>query len=187
MLNIDSSLIAEMREKPYRDAYVASQIRMTVPLQIRELRKNKGFTQPELAERAGMGQPRISELEKPGERRLTIETLLRIASALDIGLQVRFLPYGELIDWSEGLDIENFNLPTFDEELAEAQLEAPKIASLPKKEVRGIRLVHDMHDMAEAGIAQAPKEQPHSGENFTALAMAANSGVRNETIVHPLG
>ena len=120
-MNIDSSLIAELREKPYRDAYVASQIRMTLPLQIRELRKGREWTQPELAEQAGMAQPRISELEKPGERRLTIETLLRLASAFDVALQVRFVPFGELIDWSEGLDIDNFVVQPFEAEVREAE------------------------------------------------------------------
>ena len=50
-----------------------------------------------------MTQPRISELETPGERKLTIETLLRLASAFDVALQVRFVPYSELVDWTEHL------------------------------------------------------------------------------------
>lgn len=124
MMNINSSLVGELREKEYRDAYVESQIRMTLPLQIRELRKRREWTQPELAERAGMGQPRISELEKPGERRLTVETLLRLASAFDVGLQVRFVPFGELIDWGEGIDIDNFNVQPFQEELDEAEMQS---------------------------------------------------------------
>lgn len=132
MMNINSSLVGELHEKEYRDAYVESQIRMTLPLQIRELRKRREWTQPQLADRAGMGQPRISELEKPGERRLTIETLLRLASAFDVGLQVRFIPFGELIDWSEDLDIDNFNVLPFEKELAEA-VQATIVQLIPKK------------------------------------------------------
>jgi|ERR1700732_4400220 len=76
----------------------------------------------QLAEFAGMAQPRISELEKPGERRLTIETLLRrIASAFDVGLQVRFVPFSKLIDWSEELNIYNFTVLPFGEELEQAE------------------------------------------------------------------
>jgi transcriptional regulator with XRE-family HTH domain len=129
-MNINSSLIAELREKAYRDAYVASQIRMTLPLQVRGLRKRREWTQPELAEHAGMAQPRISELEKPGERRLTIETLLRLASAFDVALQVRFVPFSELIDWSEDLDIDNFAVQPFDAEVAEAERAA--ILAIPR-------------------------------------------------------
>jgi transcriptional regulator with XRE-family HTH domain len=135
-MNTDSSLIAEMRDKAYRDAYVGSQIRMTLPLQVRELRKRREWTQPQLAEYAGMAQPRISELEKPGERRLTIETLLRLASAFDVALQVRFVAFGELIDWSEGLDIDNFAVQPFETEVAEAKRNA--ILSVPRKPSAGV-------------------------------------------------
>jgi transcriptional regulator with XRE-family HTH domain len=132
MMNTSSSLVGELREKEYRDAYVEAQIRMTLPLQIRELRKRREWTQPQLAERARMGQPRISELEKPGERRLTIETLLRLASAFDVGLQVRFVPFGELIEWGEDLDVDNFDVLPFEKELAESVRNAG-VQSIPKK------------------------------------------------------
>ena len=136
MMNINSSLVGELREKEYRDAYVESQIRMTLPLQVRELRKRREWTQPELAERAGMGQPRISELEKPGERRLTIETLLRLASAFDVALQVRFVPYGDLIDWSEGVEIDNFDVRPFEVEIAEAERAA--VMAIPRIPPRSV-------------------------------------------------
>ena len=68
-----------------------------------------------------MAQPRISEIEKPGERRLNIETLLRLASAFDVALQVRFVPFSEFIDFSEDIDLDNFALDTFEEEVAEAE------------------------------------------------------------------
>lgn len=148
-MNTNSSLITEMREKAYRDAYVGSQIRMTLPLQIRGLRKSLGdeWTQHKLAARAGMAQPRISELETPGERRLTIETLLRIASAFDVALQVRFLRFSELIDWSEGLDIENFAVPPFDLELAEAERAAT--LAIPRRPPANLAAA------ASAGASQA--------------------------------
>jgi transcriptional regulator with XRE-family HTH domain len=116
-VNINSSLITELKDKQYRDAYVASQIRISLPLQTRALRKSREWTQPELAEHAGMAQPRISEIEKPGERRLNIETLLRLASAFDVALQVRFVPFSQLIDFSEDLDLDTFAIEPFTEEL----------------------------------------------------------------------
>lgn len=128
-MNINSSLVSEMKDKQYRDAYVASQIRIGLPMQTRALRKSRDWSQPELAEYAGMAQPRISEIEKPGERRLNIETLLRLASAFDVALQVRFVPFSEFIDFSEDIDLDNFALDTFEEEVAAAEererLQAP--------------------------------------------------------------
>ncbi len=116
-MNTNSSLVAELKDKTYRDAYVASQIRIGLPLQVRALRKSRRWTQPELAEHANMAQPRISEIEKPGERKLNIDTLLRLAAAFDVGLQVRFVPFSELINTSEGLDLDNLWIPSFDTEL----------------------------------------------------------------------
>jgi transcriptional regulator with XRE-family HTH domain len=120
MLNTNSSLVNELREKQYRDAYVASQIRVSLPFQIRALRENRPMTQPELGKLAGMTQPRISEIERPGERRLNVDTLLRLASALDVALQIRFVPFSELIDWADDLDIDSYRVPSFGEELRES-------------------------------------------------------------------
>ena len=120
-MNINSSLTNELRSKKYRDAYVASQIRMALPFQIRALRKERGLSQGDLAVLTGMAQPRISEIEKPGERRLNIETLLRVASGLDVGLQIRFVPFSEIVDSSERFDPDNFHVPSFDDELAKLE------------------------------------------------------------------
>jgi len=120
-VNIHSSLIAELRDKTYRDAYVASQIRIGLPFQIRALRKAKDWTQDRLAEYAGMAQPRIAEIEKPGERRLNLDTLLRLAAAFDVALEVRFVLFSELIDRSEAFDPNDFTVKSFNEELSDAE------------------------------------------------------------------
>jgi transcriptional regulator with XRE-family HTH domain len=123
-VNIHSSLVAELKDKRYRDGYVASQITFGLPLQIRALRAERDWTQGELADAAGMTQPRIAEIEKPGKRRLNLETLLRIASAYDVGLEVRFVPFGKLVGDSEGFSPDSFRVPSFDDELKEAEREA---------------------------------------------------------------
>lgn len=137
-MNINSSLTKELQDKTYRDAYVASQIRMVLPFQVRGLRKSRGLSQGELAALAGMAQPRISEIEKPGERSLNIDTLLRIALGLDVALQIRFVPFSDLVSWSENFDPDNFRIPSFDDELAggthttipdEKSLEVPSFSS----------------------------------------------------------
>ena len=95
-MTTDSSLVNELQKKEYRDAYVASPIRIGIPFRIRALRNQHGWSQEEFADHVGMSQPRVSEMERPGERRPNIETLLRIAAALDVGLQVRFVPFLEM-------------------------------------------------------------------------------------------
>src|SRR5439155_8985223 len=78
--------------------------------------KSKSWTQRELAEKTGMMQPRISAMLKPGGVKFTLETLSRLASALDVGLMVKFVPFSELARWSEQFDPESFHVPSFDEE-----------------------------------------------------------------------
>ena len=132
-INIHSSLVNELRDKDYRDAYAASLIRIGVPMQIRALRKSRGLSQPELARLADMAQPRICEIEKPGERRPNLETLLRLANALDVGLQVRFVPFDQLIHDDEAEDLDNLSIKTFDEIVKEAEEEEPRGASQKRK------------------------------------------------------
>jgi len=116
-VNSKSQLANQLSDKAYRDAYVASQIRVGLPMQCRALRENLELTQPELAKTAGMTQPRISELERPGERKLNIETLLRLASAFDVALQVRFVPFSRLVDDDDAIDLDNFYIRPYEEDM----------------------------------------------------------------------
>ena len=109
-------LAAKLRNPAYRKAFVASQINIGIPFQIRALMKTRGWTQEKLAERTGMLQPRISAMLKPGKVRPNIETLRRIAEAFDCALLVKFAPFSELALWSESFDPENFNAPAFEED-----------------------------------------------------------------------
>lgn len=61
---------------------------------IQRVRKEKGFTQAELAEKAGLSEISIRKYEN-GDRKPKIETLQRIASALDVGLDA-FLTNAEI-------------------------------------------------------------------------------------------
>jgi transcriptional regulator with XRE-family HTH domain len=112
-----TSLLLELSDKTYRDSYVGAQIRIGVPFQVRALRTSRGWSQGELAQRAQMAQPRISEIEKPGERSLNIDTLLRLASAFDCAVAVSFVPFSQLVVSSESFDPGSFEVPTFQEEL----------------------------------------------------------------------
>ncbi len=55
-------------------------------------RKEAGLTQQELAKRIGTKQPALSRLEKGGFEKANIETLRKIAEALDYKLTVKLEP-----------------------------------------------------------------------------------------------
>jgi transcriptional regulator with XRE-family HTH domain len=101
----------KLRNKGYRDSFVASQISNTIAAQIFVIREARGWTQAEVAAKAGMKQSRISDLEDPNYENYQTRTLVKIASAYDVGLVVRFVPFSELAKWSANLSQKDF-LPT---------------------------------------------------------------------------
>ena len=110
-----------LADKEYRDLYVAEHIRAGIAFQIRAMREDRGWTQSELGQRAqGMAQETISQLEDPDYGRLTLRTLRRLASALDVALIVRFAPFSDLIDWIVNLTPQRLAPPSFDDELQSA-------------------------------------------------------------------
>lgn len=102
--------------KVEREAFVVSEIRVSIPFQVRALRAQRGWDQKTLAEKSGMAQPRISAIEKIGGANLNLETLKRLAAAFDIGLVVKFAPFSELVAWSDNFSPDNFAVASFDED-----------------------------------------------------------------------
>jgi transcriptional regulator with XRE-family HTH domain len=108
--------IARLTNKEYRDAFVGAQINVGLPFQLRALREQRKWKQADVAEKTGMLQPRISAMERPGGTKFTLETLRRLASAFDVGLLVKFVPFSELVQWSDDFNAESFAVPSFDED-----------------------------------------------------------------------
>lgn len=113
--------------KKYREAFVASQIDVGIPFQIRALRKQVDMDQKKLASVAGMLQPRISAMESPGYGSFTLETLKRLAAAFDVALVVRFAPFGELVRLSNNFSPDDFQVLSFDKELESIKTSAQNV------------------------------------------------------------
>jgi len=82
-----------------RTRFVESHLSKNLAFQIRILRDQERSSQEELAKRVGMNQNAISRLENPSYGKATLTTLKRIASAFDVALVVRFVTFGQLVDW----------------------------------------------------------------------------------------
>ncbi len=72
-------------------ARVAAHASNTAASQILMLRKAKGWTQKQLAEKCGMRQSQISALEDPNRLNFEAATLIRIAAAFDAALTIHFI------------------------------------------------------------------------------------------------
>ena len=85
-----------LRDKEYREAFVEGAINDSVAVQIYSMRQDRGWTQQYLADRLDTKQAAISRLEG-GDNPPTLKNLLKIASAFDVALMVRFVPFSEFL------------------------------------------------------------------------------------------
>jgi transcriptional regulator with XRE-family HTH domain len=93
-------LWSRFASKVYRDVFVSSELSTNIAAQISTMREDRGWTQADLADRAGMAQGRISVLENPEYEGTSLTTLKRLASAFDVGLAVRFVPFSDNLAWA---------------------------------------------------------------------------------------
>jgi transcriptional regulator with XRE-family HTH domain len=112
-------LLAKLRKKAYRDAYVEEHVKTSLPFQIRTMREQpeRNWSQAELGSRAGMRQNAISRLEKADYGNLNVNTLLRLASAFDVALLIKFVPFRKLMEEFSDLSTQALEVPSFDFEL----------------------------------------------------------------------
>lgn len=87
-----------MRGKQYAHTYAQQLQDLLLATQLRVLRKQRKLSQQGLAHRAKMKQARISLLEGGTYSRWSVATLRALAEALDVGLDVRFVNYFDLVD-----------------------------------------------------------------------------------------
>lgn len=91
--------LQEMRQSAeYRDGIVENEVKLWLSFQLRQMRNDKGWTQKDLAKRLGTSANVISRLEHPDYGKVTLATLLKIASAFECGLVVKFAGLQEFMD-----------------------------------------------------------------------------------------
>lgn len=125
MTSAREQIAESLADKEYRDLFVLEHIGQGLAFQIRAMRKDRDWSQTELGEAAGMRQTRVSQLEDPDYERLSLTTLKRLASAFDVGLMVRFVPFSQLVDWSVRLTHADLAVPSFADD-AELGRETPE-------------------------------------------------------------
>jgi hypothetical protein len=112
---LSSKTVEKLRDKAYRDAYVESHIRIGIPYQIAALREqdDRRWSQAELGRRVAKPASVICRLEDPQYGRLTIRTLLELASAFDVALLVKFVSFSRFLDEFEDVSPEGLQVASF--------------------------------------------------------------------------
>ncbi len=116
LVNTFKNVWNKLSDRVYRRSFAATQFKRLVPFQIRSLRKNRGWSQGQLAENSRLTQGVISRAEDSDYGNLTINTILRIADGFDVAFIGKFIPYSELDDWFIGLSEDEVKIPSFEEE-----------------------------------------------------------------------
>lgn len=118
-----SQLLSTLRDREYRREFVNDRVKSSVALQIRALRAQRNnMTQKQLGDAIGMAQTWVSKLENPEYGKMTVATLLRIAEAFDIDLEIKFRPFSRTVDTLPTQGPDYFTVPSFEEEFGEEPL-----------------------------------------------------------------
>jgi transcriptional regulator with XRE-family HTH domain len=128
-------LLSKLREKLassklYRESFAGAVVKRMIPLQARVLRRQRDWSQAQLAKESGLTQGVISRAEDPNYGNLTVNTLVRIAAGFDCAFVGRFVPFSELGKWyaalenEKELEVSSFNDDSGFADRAESQVRA---------------------------------------------------------------
>ena len=155
------SLWEKFKDKVYRDGFVASHLASNIAAQIFSTRELRGWTQQELADQAGMAQARISVMEDSGYEAFSVKTLKRLASALDVALVIRFVPFSELADYAINMTSDEIAVREF------------KNDALAPNQDQLVQINRDYFDLATLPVGQ-PVIPGFSGQQFSATGHVEN-------------
>jgi transcriptional regulator with XRE-family HTH domain len=85
-------------DKDYRDSYIEGYVKGGIAYQIRALREKYDLSQKEFGDKIDKPQSVVSRLEDTEYGSVSLETLLDVAKALDVALQVRFSNYVDMLN-----------------------------------------------------------------------------------------
>jgi transcriptional regulator with XRE-family HTH domain len=119
MSSIQQQMLEGLKSsKEYRHGFIEESIQSRLTAQINTLRKQQGWDLKTFADKLGKKLSWAYRLEDPNAAVPTIPTLLEVAETFDVGLDVRFRRFSELLDDAVNLTPSSFSVPSFESELA---------------------------------------------------------------------
>lgn len=165
--------------RSYREEFALAMLKRMVPFQIRAIRKKREMSQAELAQSSNLTQGVISRAEDPDYGNLTLNTIGRIAAGLDLAFVGQFVPFSDLVKFTEDLSERKFSdLPTFEKENEKVSaggnvwvLEG--VRSAKKAELKKKIIVRSIYQSAERGQStESLKNENGVPEDVKSLAEA---------------
>jgi hypothetical protein len=92
-------LAQQFKSEKFRKSYFARQLKVFLAAQIRALRGDR--TQTEFGELIGKPQSVVARLERESYGKVNLQTLIDIATKLDIALIVRFVNFSTFLEWTK--------------------------------------------------------------------------------------
>jgi transcriptional regulator with XRE-family HTH domain len=106
-------LVGKLKNREYRDAFVAEGVKAWVARQIRTLREQRKLSQGDLGALCDKLQSAISRLEDPDYGQMSLQTLLELASAFDVALVVKFVDYPTFLRETKDMSTINMHVDSF--------------------------------------------------------------------------
>lgn len=166
-MNAASNSPNKFSKKSFRKAYLWDFTRRIIALQMRALRGKK--KQREIAAELGIKQSWISKLEDTTYGTVNVRTLLQIASAFDVGLIVRFVPYSEFFEHSKKVFPKDLKVLSYEEEVAELKRQPPKEVGPEKVKGStgpGLSASPELHLQSIGTQADEEEIMARAGESF---------------------
>jgi transcriptional regulator with XRE-family HTH domain len=117
-------LLNSLKDREYRAAFNLENVYTTICFQLRALREQREMSQGSFGKQVKpkMAQERISILEDPNsDSKPTLNTLLRLAEGLDVGLDVRFVPFSTVLERATHTDMRELEVDSFEDELPQLE------------------------------------------------------------------
>jgi transcriptional regulator with XRE-family HTH domain len=116
--SVKKQLFESFLDDEYREAFVSERVRSAIGLQIQAMRAQRDkMTQKQLGDMlGGKQQPWVSKLEDPEDGWLTVATLLDVAAAFKVDLEIKFRPFSSGLEALASPDPNYYVIPGFPQE-----------------------------------------------------------------------
>lgn len=171
MSSVKSQLLDNFKSgKEYRHAFVEEKVRTQLAVQIKALREQRDMGRPEFAELMKKAPSWVFRLEDPNQSPPTISTLLQVAEAFDVDLDISFKSFSSLLTRIERMTPESFSVPSFEEEVREGEFDR----SMSRDDLALI-----MEELGSSTSGSSPAPMLRSRESGAGLFLEEPPIVRN--------